>query len=436
MSMLTLKYRGLLTGLADDDRRTLFDRTPADDDLVRDTVGAIIDLVKREGDSALKSLAREYDQVKLTAIEVPKSAWDEALATLDPALVDALRRTARNIEAVHRAALPAATRAEPEPGIVIERRPQPLGRVGVYAPGGKASYPSSVLMGAIPARVAGVNEVIVCSPPDKTGRPPVGVLAACAVAGVDRVFALGGAGAVAAMAFGTTTVPRVDAIVGPGNAYVTAAKVQVSSVVAIDAPAGPSELLVLADETSDAAMVAREMIAQAEHDEMACVVTLALGREVAEKIEASLRVQAAATRRSTIVKRALEGQGGVLQATSRDQMVAFATMYAPEHLLVVMDDASAIAGAVRNAGTIFVGPSASVSFGDYMTGANHVLPTSGASRAYSGLSIDTFFRWTTVQHVTAAAAASLAAPVGTFADAEGLDGHARAARAHGAGSAA
>lgn len=436
MSMLTLRYRGPVTGLEDDDRRTLFDRTPADDDLVRDTVCAIIDLVKREGDSALRSLAREYDQVKLTALEVPRNAWQEALDGLDAALVAALRRTARNLETVHRAALPAATRVEPEPGIVIERVPHPLARVGVYAPGGKASYPSSVLMGAIPARVAGVREVIVCSPPDKSGQPPPGVLAACAVAGVDRVFAIGGAGAVAAMAFGTATVPRVDAIVGPGNAYVTAAKVQVASTVMIDAPAGPTELLVLADETADAAMVAREMIAQAEHDESACVVTLAQGREVAERIEASLHLQAAATNRTAIVKRALEGQGGVLQATSRDQMVAFATMYAPEHLLIVMNDAPAIAGAVRNAGTIFVGPSASVSFGDYMTGANHVLPTGGAARAYSGLSIDAFLRWTTVQHITADAAASLAAPVGVFADAEGLDGHARAARAHASGRSA
>lgn len=431
MSLLTLKYRGPLTELPEEDRRTLFDRTPTNDDLVRDTVAAIIDLVKREGDDALKSLAREYDQVKLSSLEVPKSAWQAALDAAPPALVEAMRRTARNIEAVHRAAFPAATRAEPEPGIVVERRPHPLGRVGVYAPGGKASYPSSVLMGAIPARVAGVREVIVCSPPDKTGAPPAGVLAACAIAGVDRVFALGGAGAVAAMAFGTKSVPRVDAIVGPGNAYVAEAKVQVSSTVVIDAPAGPSELLVLADDTADAAMIARELIAQAEHDEMACSVALVLGRDLAEKVEASLRVQAAATKRASLVKKALEGQGGVIVATSREQMSAFATMYAPEHLLVVMDDAAAIVNEVRGAGTIFVGPTSSVSFGDYMSGANHVLPTGGAARAYSGLSLDTFYRWTTVQTVSAPAAASLAEAVGVFADAEGLDAHARAARALG-----
>ncbi len=433
MSLLTLAYRGALTAVDEEARRTLFDRTATNDDLVRDTVAAIIDLVKREGDDALRSLAREYDQVKLAALEVPKAAWQSALDGLDAALVEALRRAARNIETVHRAAMPVPTRSEPEPGVVIERWPQPLGRVGVYAPGGKASYPSSVLMGVIPARVAGVREVVVCSPPGKSGLPPAGVLAACAIAGVDRVFALGGAGAIAAMAYGTTSVPRVDAIVGPGNAYVAEAKVQVASTVVIDAPAGPSELLVLADETADAAMVARELIAQAEHDEMACAVALVLGQEMAEKVEASLRVQAAATRRAAIVKQALEGQGGVLVATSREQMAAFATMYAPEHLLVVMADGASIARDVRGAGTIFLGGTTSVAFGDYMTGANHVLPTGGAARAYSGLSLDTFFRWTTVQSVSPAAAASLAEAVGVFADAEGLDGHARSARALGQG---
>jgi histidinol dehydrogenase len=431
MSLLTLKYRGEVVDLPEEDRHTLFDRTPTNDDIVRDTVAAIIDLVKREGDDALRSLAREYDQVKLTAIEVPKAVWQQALDGVDATLVDAMRRSARNIEAVHRAVFPKASRVEPEPGIVVERHPHPLGRIGVYAPGGKASYPSSVLMGAIPARVAGVREVIVCSPPDKSGMPPTGILAACAIAGVDRVFAVGGAGAVAAMAFGTQTIPRVDAIVGPGNAWVTEAKVQVASNVVIDSPAGPSELLVLADDTADAAMVARELIAQAEHDEMACAVAMVLGREMAEKVEASLRVQAAATKRASIVKKAIEGQGGVLVATTREQMSAFATMYAPEHLLVVMDDAMSIVNEVRGAGTIFVGGRTSVAFGDYMTGANHVLPTGGAARAYSGLSLDTFYRWTTVQTVSAVAAASLAESVGVFADAEGLDAHARAARAQG-----
>jgi histidinol dehydrogenase len=424
-----LRFRGALTGLRDEDRRMLADRSGPDDDLVRDTVGAIIDLVRREGDTALYALAREYDHVKLTALEVPRSDWSAALDSLDPSLRAALERAARNIESVHRAMLPVATEVEPEPGIVIGRRPDPLGRVGVYAPGGKASYPSSVLMGALPARVAGVGEVIVCSPPGSSGKPPAGVLAACAVAGVDRVFAVGGAGAVAAMAHGTASIPRVDRIVGPGNIFVATAKLMVSSAVGIDSPAGPSELLVLADDTADPALVAREMIAQAEHDEDAAVVAVALGAELADRIEASLTAQAAATRRADIVKRALSRQGGVLVATTREQAIAFATLYAPEHLLIIMRDAGDVTRAVRNAGTIFEGATSSVAFGDYMTGANHVLPTGGLARAYSGLSTQDFVRWTTYQRVSRDAASRLAGDVGTFADAEGLDGHARAARA-------
>jgi histidinol dehydrogenase len=321
---------------------------------------------------------------------------------------------------------------EPEPGVVIERRPHPLGRVGVYAAGRRVTSPSSVMMGVIPARVAGVGEIIVCAPPDRSGLPAPGVLAACALAGVDRVFAVGGAGAIAAMAFGTATVPRVHAIVGRGNAYVAAAKIQVANVVVIDAPAGSSELLVLADETADPAMVAREMIAQAEHGEGSCVVALALGHEVAARLEDSLRAQAAATKRGTSVKRALEEEGGVLHVSTREQMTAFASLYAPEHLLVVMTNAPAIADAVRNAGTIFHGHSSSVVLGDFMTGTR-LLPTGGATRSYSGLSVETFLRWTTVQQISAPAASLMSSAAGILAEAEGLDGHARAARAMASG---
>ncbi|MGQ0647424.1 MAG: histidinol dehydrogenase [Gemmatimonadaceae bacterium] len=433
MSATTLRFRGPLTALDESDRRALFDRTVADDDLLRDTVGAIIDLVRREGDTALKALAREYDHAKLTALEVPHSHWTRALHGLTPELRRAFERAGRNIEAVHRAMLPAALEMEVEPGIVVGRRPDPLGRVGVYAPGGKASYPSSVLMGAIPARAAGVNEVIVCSPPDSSGRPSAGVLAACAIAGVDRVFAVGGAGAIAAMAFGTTSIPRVDRIVGPGNSYVAMAKAMVSNVVAIDSPAGPSELLVLADDTADPAIVAREMIAQAEHDEASGVVAVTLGGELADRIEASLIAQAAATRRSDIVRKALAAQGGILVAATREQAAAFATMYAAEHLLIAMRDPAGITRAVRNAGTVCEGTSSSVVFGDYMTGANHVLPTGGLARSYSGLSTYDFVRWTSYQRVSVEGAASLAPDVAALAEAEGLDGHARAARAWASG---
>ena len=429
MTLVSLRFSGSLDGLRPADRTALLDRRPPDDDLLRDTVAATIDVIRREGDSALRSLIREYDGVNLKTLEVPSERCREALERLAPPLRAALERAVRNIEIVHRSMLPVATTVVPEPGIVVTRRPVPLDRVGVYAPGGKAAYPSSVLMGAVPARVVGVREVILCTPPDSSGRPSDVVLAASALAGVDRVFAAGGAGAIAAMAYGTETIPRVDRIVGPGGAWVTEAKLQVSRAVSIDGPAGPSELLVLADETADPAVVAREMIAQAEHDEAACVVAVALGVEQADCIEGSLLAQASATRRSDIVRKALAGQGGVLSTNSREQALAFANAYAAEHLLLAVADPAPWQNEIRNAGAVFVGATSSVAFGDYMTGANHVLPTGGLARAYSGLSSSDFVRWVSEQRVDGQGAASLASDVAALAEVEGLDGHARAARA-------
>jgi histidinol dehydrogenase len=291
-------------------------------------------------------------------------------------------------------------------------------------------------MGIVPARVAGVGEIILCSPPSReSGAPSDVVLAAAALAGADRVFALGGAGAVAAMAYGTASVPRVDRIVGPGNAYVAEAKLQVSNVVAIDSPAGPSELLVLCDESADPSLVAREMLAQAEHDPLAAVVALTASAHHARAIADALAAQLFDQPRAEICRAALEGQGAVLWAASPAERIAFANAYAAEHLLLLVDALDDALAQLRNAGTVFVGPSASVAFGDYMTGANHVLPTGGLARSYSGLSTLDFVRWTTYQRVTVDAAAQLADAVGVFADAERLPGHALAARAWRAGAA-
>lgn len=429
MSTLKLRFRGAVGSLGSEGRIALLERTTADNDVLRDTVTATIDAVRSQGDAVLKSLAREYDNVSLKRLDVPKAEWTKALASIDPAVRSAMERSARNIETAHRAFLPAASEVETEPGITIGRRPDPLGRVGVYAPGGRAAYPSSVLMGAIPARVAGVGEVILCSPPSTNGMPSPAVLAACAIAQVDKVFALGGAGAIAAMAYGTESVPRVDRIVGPGNAWVTEAKVQVAKACAIDSPAGPSELLLIADDSADVAQVARELLAQAEHDPMACVVAVTIGDEVARQVELALETMVGGYSRHAIIRQALEANGGVISVDSLEDAVTLSNFYAPEHLLIAVRDADRILPALRNAGTIFVGTTASVSFGDYMTGANHTLPTNGLARSYSGLSTLDFIRWTTYQRVTPEAAARLAGDVGTFADAEGLDGHARAARA-------
>jgi len=429
VSTPTLKYQGRLKDLAPEARRRLMDRTGGSDARVAQRTADLIARVRRDGDKALREMAREFDRAELQSLEVPRSECEAALASLDPKLEEALARAARNIAKAHAAQKPQATEVETEPGILVGRRPDPLGRVGVYAPGGRAVYPSSVLMGVVPAKVAGVGEVIVCSPPGPDGKPSAGVLAAAALAGADRVFALGGAGAVAAMAYGTESVPRVDRIVGPGNAYVAAAKLQVVDAVAIDAPAGPSEILVVADRSADPEAVAREMLAQAEHDPDACCVTLAVGDGPAVAIARAVVKAAARAKRLEIVSQALRDRGAVLTVDSLEEAWAFVAEFAPEHLLLATSSAREHLSHVRNAGTVFVGETASVAYGDYMTGANHVLPTAGLARAYSGLSVLDFYRWTTWQRVDPDAASRLAEDVGLLADSEGLHAHAEAARA-------
>jgi histidinol dehydrogenase len=424
-----LKYRGPLAALSADARRRLLDRSGESDAQVAARVRDIIARVRREGDPALLDMARELDRANLTSVEVPRARWEAALASLDPKVRQALERAARNIAKAHEAQKPRATEVETEPGILVGRRPDPLARVGVYAPGGRAVYPSSVLMGVVPAKVAGVGEIIVCSPPGPDGLPAAGVLAAAALAGADRVFALGGAGAVAAMAYGTQSVPRVDRIVGPGNAYVAAAKLQVVDAVAIDAPAGPSEILVVADRSADPEAVAREMLAQAEHDPDACCVTVAVSVTVAETIALAVERAASRAQRREIVATALRERGAVLSVDSLEEAWPFVSEFAPEHLLIATAMPREHLDRVRNCGTVFLGERASVAFGDYMTGANHVLPTAGLGHAYSGLSVLDFYRWTTYQRVDHEAAARLAEDVGVLADSEGLFAHAEAARA-------
>lgn len=426
---LQFAFDGSIAGLRDDERRRLFDRSTSSDAGIRNRVADIIAVVRQDGDAALRALARELDRVDLDSIEVPRAVWQRALDDLDPALRRAMERCATNVAVAHRAFLPSASEIETEPGVVVGRRPDPLARVGVYAPGGRAAYPSSVLMGAVPARVAGVAEVVVCSPPSRDGSPSGVVLAAAALAGVDRFFALGGAGAIAALAYGTDTVPRVDRIVGPGNAYVAEAKLQVSGAVAIDSPAGPSELLVIADDSADPALVARELMAQAEHDPDASAVVIALGENTARRIREAMAGAMPNVARAGIVRDALTGRGGVLSADTMDSAIAFANDFAAEHVQLLVESPERALVRLRNAGTVFIGPSSSVAFGDYMTGANHVLPTGGLARCYSGLSVLDYYRWTSYQRVSTVAASRLADDVAVFADAEGLPGHAAAARA-------
>jgi histidinol dehydrogenase len=421
------RYTGALSELSADERASVMLRPNARSSTVRRETEEIVRRVRIDGDRALREMSRIFDGVSLDALEVPRPVRSRAAADIEPRLRAALERAARNIRTVHAAASPQAVEVETEPGVTVGRRPDPLQRVGIYAPGGRAAYASSVLMAGIPARVAGVPEIVLCSPPQSDGHPAPVILAACEIAGMDRVFALGGAGAVAAMAYGTETVPRVDRIVGPGNAYVAEAKLQVSRDVAIDSPAGPSELLVICDASCNARAIAREVVAQAEHDVDACVVVISLDANAAVAIAEAVEESLAAIARAEIVRASLEQNGGLFQAESMAEAIEFANEFAPEHLLLAIQDAERVLADIRNAGCVFVGEQSSVVFGDYITGGNHVLPTGGLARSYSGLSTLDFVRWTSYQRVTREAAQRLAVDTAILADAEGLLGHAGAA---------
>jgi histidinol dehydrogenase len=425
--MSIVRFTGLASDLGRDARALLFDRALGRAPGLSESVSGIIQAVRADGDPALFGFAREYDGASLASLEVPRSTRLAALERIDPAVRRALERAAENLERVSRAELPAPFELEVEPGVVVGRRADPLARAGVYAPGGKAAYPSSVLMGVVPARTAGVEEVVVCSPPGSTGAPSDLVLAAAEIGGADRVFAVGGAGAVAAMAYGTRSVPRVDVIVGPGNAYVAEAKRQVAADVRIDAPAGPSEIVVVADESADAAGVARELVAQAEHDEDACVVALVTDGALAAAVTREVEARASSAKRSRIVLAALRSRGAVLRVGSLDEAWDFIRAFAPEHVLLSIRDPERALRSVRNAGTVFLGATTSVAFGDYLTGSNHVLPTAGAARQASGLSVLDFVRCTSWQRVTPSGAARLRSDTATLAGAEGLFAHADAA---------
>jgi len=427
-----LLARGRLRDLDDATLRRLLERGPAEEGDVAAQVSAILADVRVRGDAALREMAARFDRVHLDALEVPRQRWTEAVDALDAGVRAALERAATNIRRFHRAQLPADVVLEVEPGVRVTRTWTPLERVGVYAPGGRAAYPSSVLMGVVPAKGAGVGEVIVCSPPGPTGLPPREVLAACALGGADRLFALGGAGAVAALAFGTESVPTVDAIVGPGNRWVTEAKRQVAGRLLIDSPAGPSEVLVLADDGADPRLAAHELLAQAEHDPDAACVLVTTSAKVADATEAELARQLAEAPRADVCRQALAASGALLVADSLADALDFANRYAPEHLSIMTSAASEVARKVRTAGTTFVGGAASVAFGDYMTGANHVLPTGGRARSFSGLSTMSYLRSFTIQEVTPSAARAMANDVEILAMAEGLPAHAAAVRARSA----
>jgi histidinol dehydrogenase len=424
-----VRFAGRLAELSLTDRTVLLARSRAEvDDSIESQVRELARSIRADGDAGVRAATERFDGIKLETLRVPDEVVRAALQQAPRNVVAALERSAANLERVHRAFLPPTVEIETEPGVIVGRRPEPLGAVGVYAPGGRAAYPSSVLMGVVPARVAGVGRIVVCSPPQPGGLPSDVVLAAAAVAGASDVFAIGGAQAIFALAFGTASVPRVSRIVGPGNAYVAEAKRQVAGHVGIDAPAGPSEILIIGDASADPALLVRELLAQAEHDPEASCVALVTSEAVAQETIRLLGL--ASSPRSAIVDAALRSRGAVLCIDSLDEAVAFAEAYAAEHVLCAVESPEALRDRIKHAGTIFYGQGGSVAFGDYMTGANHVLPTAGAGQAYSGLSTLDFVRFTTYQRISAAGARALAASTVVLAEAEGLFAHADAARVH------
>ena len=402
-------------------------RGPGADSRVERVVGRIVADVARRGDRALFAWTARLDGVRLTrrTVRVPRPDLAAAFRALPRRLRADLTLAARRIEAFHTLERGRSwTRRDPS-GAACGLRVQPLERVGLYVPGGRAAYPSTVLMTAIPARVAGVDEVVAVSPSSADGSAPV-ILAACHLAGVDVLYRVGGAQAVAALAYGTETIPRVDKIVGPGNVYVAAAKRLVFGQVDIDSIAGPSEVLILADAQADAATVAADMLAQAEHDPEAAAVCVTTSRPLGLRVAAALEVQLASLPRRAIAARALARFGAIVIAGSRAEAIALANELAPEHLELAVAEPRRWLADVRHAGAVFFGAGAPEAFGDYLAGPNHVLPTGGTARFASPLGVWDFEKRTSVVTAPRATLARLGPAVARLARAEGLEAHARA----------
>ncbi|WP_276250625.1 histidinol dehydrogenase [Haloarcula rara] len=410
--------------LGPDERSALFDRD-AGVEAVRDDVADIVDAVSEEGDVALRRFASEFDDVEVGNIDITDAA-ERAYEELDDELVAAIEDAANNIRAFHERQRPEDWRDDFE-GRELGRRFSPLDSAGVYAPGGTAAYPSSALMGVIPAKVAGVEHVAVATPPAEEVNPVT--LAAIHVAGADAVYQVGGAQAIAALAYGTETVTSTDIVVGPGNRWVTAAKAEVRGDVAIDFLAGPSEIMVVADGAADPELVAADLVAQAEHDENASVVAVTDNEELAEAVAEAVERQAADREREAVIRGALDNDAsGVFLARSMSEAVLFAEEYAAEHLSIQAEDDEALLERIPSAGSVFLGPYSPVAAGDYAAGTNHVLPTGGAARVTGGLSVDTFVRSTTVQRLSEDSLGELRETITSLAEAEGLEAHAESVR--------
>lgn len=387
------------------------------------SVRRIVERVRSGGDRELLACVRKYDGATLRAVEVESAEWDESVESVDPADRAALAKAAMRVREFHRRRIPSSWEIREEGGAQLAQRVRPLSRVGVYAPGGKALYPSTVIMNAVPASVVEVREILLASPPRADGRLQPEVLMAARLAGVHRVFKMGGAHAVAAFAYGTESVPRVDKVVGPGNAYVQAAKRQVSGAVGTDAEAGPTEVAVVADRSATPAWVAADLISQAEHEEEACAVLFTPVKGLATRVRDQLERQLKQLDRAAIAREALKSRGAIVKTRTLAEALELADRYAPEHMVLAVEDPETAAKGIRNAGAVFLGHYTPVAVGDYLAGPNHVLPTGGTARFASPLGVDDFLKRTSVVRFEPAKLRELGADVVRLAGIEGLTGH-------------
>lgn len=394
---------------------------------VEGVVSEIIANVIKNGDEALKEYARKFDKAELDCLEVTQKEIDEAFETVEPQFIKVLETAAANIKHFHEKQVRTSFIINDKKGVVMGQKVIPIEKVGLYVPGGTAAYPSTVLMDSIPAKIAGCKEIVMVTPPKADGKINPAILAAAKIAGVDRIFKVGGAQAVAALAYGTKSVPKVDKIVGPGNAFVAEAKKQVFGKVSIDMIAGPSEILVVADGTCNAEYVAADLLSQAEHDKMATAVLVTDSRELAENVSAELERQIPLLPRAEIARASIDNCGKIIVANTLDVAIDIANELAPEHLELCVDNPFDYLDSIKHAGSIFMGKNCPEALGDYLAGPNHTLPTSGTARFSSPLSVDDFVKKTQYTYFTKEALEEVAESVALFAEKEGLSAHARSA---------
>ena len=404
----------------------IFERNDSTADVSGIVAGIIAD-VRERGDAALFEYTQRFDHAALLTLQVSKEEFDEAMALADPKLIDVLEKAAASIRAFHSEQRRTGFIQNDRKGVVIGQKVLPMERVGLYVPGGTAAYPSTVLMDSIPAKIAGVKDLMITTPPGKDGKINPAILAAARIAGVDRVFKVGGAQAIAALAYGTESIPKADKIVGPGNAFVAEAKRQIYGAAAIDMIAGPSEILIVADGKTDPAFAAADMLSQAEHDRNASAVLITDSEELAYKVRDELEKQIPLLPRQEIARASIEKRGKIIVTGSIESAVEAANRIAPEHLELSLDRPFDYLDAVQNAGSVFLGRSCPEALGDYMAGPNHTLPTGGTARFSSPLSVDDFVKKIQYTYFSEEAFREVAEDVAYFAEQEGLQGHARSA---------